>query len=159
MSKLLQKQFSAGKVHVEVDGYEEANHLVLDFRIDSDCILHWGLSHRGGAAWQAPPQSAWPEATTLFDEHAVQSVCKAAEEGQPCTIRIRLDLPCAWDCLPFVLYFPKEKKWVKSGGGDFRLELPRLRRARRSEHRVSTFSTSWLSVERPGRELNPCRPG
>jgi alpha-glucan,water dikinase len=128
MSKLLQKQFSAGKVHVEVDGYEETSHLVLDFRIDSDCILHWGLSHRGGAAWQAPPQSAWPEATTLFDEHAVQSVCKAAEEGQPCTIRIRLDLPCAWDCLPFVLYFPKEKTWLKNEGRDFRLELPRLRK-------------------------------
>ena len=127
MPKLLQKQFSAGKVHIEVDGYEETSHLVLDFRIDSDCILHWGLTSRRDPVWQAPPESAWPEATTLFDEHAVQSVCKVAE-GQPCTVRIRLDLPCAWDCLPFVLYFPKEKQWLKNGGGDFRLELPRLRK-------------------------------
>jgi alpha-glucan,water dikinase len=126
MSKLLQKQFSAGKVHIGVDGYEEASHLVLDFRIDSDCILHWGLTSRQDPAWQAPPESAWPKPSTLFDEHAVQSVCKVAE-GQACTVRIRLDLPCAWDCLRFLLYFPKEKKWLKNGRGDFRLELPRLR--------------------------------
>jgi len=140
MSKLLQKQFSAGKIHVEVDGYEEANHLVLDFRIDNDCILHWGLSHRRDPAWQAPPESAWPEETTLFDEHAVQSVCKVAE-GQPCTVRIRLDLPCAWDCLPFVLYFPKEKKWVNSGGRDFRLELPRLHRGTSPQQAIEAKTT------------------
>lgn len=125
MSKLFNNHFSAGKVHIEVDGRVVGNQLLLDFRIDRDCILHWGLSSQRDPAWHAPPENAWPRGTTLFDKHAVQSVCTGAE-GQPCTVRISLELPCAWGRLPFVLYFPKEKKWLKNGGGDFRVELPRI---------------------------------
>ena len=127
MPKLLATQFSAGDVRIEVEGYEEDNRLVLEIRIDSDCILHWGLTTWRDPAWEAPPKSAWPEATTSSGRDAVQSVCSAAD-GKPCTLRITLDLPFAWDKLAFVLYFPGEKKWLKNGAGDFLVDLPRLRK-------------------------------
>ena len=140
MPKLLAKQFSAAKVHIDVDGYEEDNQLVLEFRIDSDCILHWGLTTQRDPAWQAPPRSAWPQATTLFGKDAVQSVCNAAD-GKPCTIRITLDLPCAWDSLAFVLYFPGENKWLKNGGGDFLVDLPRLRKGPSPQQAMEAMTT------------------
>lgn len=140
LSKLITKHFSAGKIHIDVDGYEEENQLLLDFRINSDCILHWGLTSSQNPDWQAPPESAWPEDTTLFDRHAVQSVCRITA-GQPCTLRIKLDLPCAWDCLAFVLYFPAEKRWLKNGGADFRVELPRLRKGPSPQQALETRTT------------------
>ena len=127
LSKLITKHFSAGKIHIDVNGYEEENHLLLEFRINSDCILHWGLTSPQNPDWQAPPESAWPAETTLFDKHAVQSVCNMTA-GQPCTLRIKLDLPCAWNNLAFVLYVPETQKWLKNGNQDFRVALPRLRK-------------------------------
>lgn len=127
LPKSLNSHFTAEKVHIEVDGSVVENQLLLDFRIDSDCILHWGLSSKRNPVWQAPPENTWPQATSLFDEHAVQSVCSGTEE-QPCTVRVTLELPCAWDFLSFVLYLPKQKKWLNNKGKDFQVELPRLRR-------------------------------
>ncbi len=150
MPNLLKKHFSAGKIDIEVNGYEVENHLVLDFQIDKDCIIHWGLTGRRDPTWQAPPESAWPQLTTAFDKHAVQTVCNVVE-GQPCAVRITLDLPCTWDSLAFVLYLPKEKKWIKNGGGDFKIELPRLRRGPSPQQALeaSTTEGDWRR-----RELN-----
>src|SRR5207302_7701847 len=40
-------------------------------------------------------------------------------------VAIHLELPCRWKHLPFVVYFPKEKRWLKPGGKDFCIPLPR----------------------------------
>ena len=124
MFNLITQHFSAGKILIDVNGYEKNNHLVLDLCINSDCVLHWGLSKQRNLIWQTPPKSSWPEATTLIGKQAVQSVCKVVK-GKPCIIRIKLDLPNTWDSLLFVLYVPEGKKWIKNGRGDFRIELPR----------------------------------
>ena len=125
MPNILSAHFSAGKVRIEVSGQEEDNHLVLDFRINSDrnCLLHWGLSKRRDPDWHAPAQRYWPMQTTPFDRHAVQSACNRIDE-HGCTIRVKLDLASSWDSLPFVLYFPEEDRWLKNGGQEFRLKLP-----------------------------------
>ena len=116
LTSLLQERFSAGKVQVEVRGQEAEGRLVLEFRIESkhDCLLHWGLSRRRDPQWQAPPESTWPPATTPFDRHAVQSACQAGG-GHGCVIRIALDLPCPWDSLAFVLYSPRDDRWLRNG--------------------------------------------
>src|SRR5919201_2241834 len=98
--------------------------LVLRVQTGSDCILHWGLSRCPGRGWQRPPDACWPEGTTAADGHAVRTPLSANERGER-QVAIQLELPCPWRHLPFVLYFPKEKRWVKSGGRDFSIPLPR----------------------------------
>ncbi len=122
----VEEHFSTRKVHIDITGRETEGRLALEFRITSrnDCVLHWGLSRRRDPSWQAPPESAWPPATVPFDRHAVQSACQAAG-GQGCVIRINLDLPCLWDSLAFVLYSPRDDRWLHDGNKDFRVRLPR----------------------------------
>ena len=72
MAKLLNIHFSAGPVHIEVDGWVEENQLLLDFRIDSDCIFHWGLST------QRTPGLAGSAAKCLAKwNHPVRQACGA----------------------------------------------------------------------------------
>lgn len=122
---VLNERFSAGEIRIELTGRESENQLELEFRIDSkaDCRLHWGLSRRHDKTWHAPPEQYWPPTTTPVDQHAVQSSCQMTDQAQR-VLRIRLDLPCGWDSLPFVLYLPAEKRWLKNGRDDFRIPLP-----------------------------------
>ncbi len=122
----VEEHFSTGKVHIDITGRETEGRLALEFRITSrnDCVMHWGLSRRRDPLWHAPPESTWPPATVPFDRHAVQSACQTAG-GQGCVIRINLDLPCLWDSLVFVLYSPREDRWLHDGARDFRVRLPR----------------------------------
>ena len=97
--------------------------LVVGTKADSDCTLHWGLSRRPGGAWQRPPDAWWPAGTTPADGCAVRTPFAVNERGER-EVRIQLELPCPWKQLPFVLYFPRENRWVKRGGADFAVSLP-----------------------------------
>src|SRR5271168_1218422 len=100
--------------------------VVVDVKTGTDCVLHWGLSRRPGGAWQRPPDGCWPEGSTPADAHAVRTPLAAADKGRR-QVAIRLDLPTIYNSLPFVLYFPQEKRWLKCGGKDFCIALPRGR--------------------------------
>src|SRR5689334_16940185 len=97
--------------------------LVLRMKTAADCLLHWGLSRRPGGGWQRPPDTFWPEGTAPADGQAVRTPLRSNGDGER-QVAIQLELPCPWKNLPFVLYFPKEKRWVKSGGRDFMIQLP-----------------------------------
>jgi alpha-glucan, water dikinase len=97
--------------------------LVVATRADADCTLHWGLSRRPGGAWQRPPDALWPAGTTPVDGTAVRTPFAVNERGER-EVRIQLELPCPWKQLPFVVYFPRENRWVKRGGADFAVPLP-----------------------------------
>jgi len=144
MSNLFTNHFSAGKIQIEVTGYEMDKHLILEFRMDSDCVFHWGLNKQRSSNWQAPPESSWPEKTNLFNNQAVQSNCQITND-QTCTLRIRLDLPSQWDALSFVIYLPEEKKWLKNNGKDFQVELPHLRKGPTPQHALEakTVEGNW----------------
>ena len=90
----------------------------------SDCVLHWGLSRRLTGAWQRPPEAFWPAGTVAVDAHAVHTPLASNEKGER-QVAIQLELPCPWKNLPFVLYFPREKRWLKPGTQDFCIPLPR----------------------------------
>ncbi len=98
--------------------------LVVRLKTGSDCVLHWGVSGRPGGAWQRPPDTLWPAGTAPADGNAVHTPLAFTDSGER-QVEIKLDLPCPWKNLPFVLYFPKEKRWLKSGGKDFSIQLPR----------------------------------
>jgi alpha-glucan,water dikinase len=104
----------------------DGNRLTLLVRVqtDADCVLHWGLSRRPGAGWQRPPDTFWPQGTAPADGCAVDTPFTAVGRDER-QVAIQLELPSAWKCLPFVLYFPKDKRWLKSGAGDFCILLPR----------------------------------
>src|SRR5271154_2057042 len=87
--------------------------LTVGVKTGSDCVLHWGRSRRPGGAWLRPPDACWPQGTTPVDGSAVRTPLAADEEGRR-QVAIRLDLPCIYNSLPFVLYFPQEKRWLKS---------------------------------------------
>jgi alpha-glucan,water dikinase len=111
---------------VSVAKRHEGNRLTLVVRMQtgSDCVLHWGLTGRSGGGWQRPPDAVWPRGTAAVNGHAVNTPLAPNPRGER-EVAIQLELPCPWKNLPFVLYFPKEKRWLKSGGRDFSIVLPR----------------------------------
>jgi alpha-glucan,water dikinase len=100
--------------------------LTINIQNTEDCVLHWGLSRRPGGAWSRPPEDCWPQGTTPADGSAVRTPFSG--DGQK-TVTIHLDSPSPWRGLAFVVYAPKENRWIKSNGQDFVLPLPRGGRA------------------------------
>ncbi len=97
--------------------------LTLGLKTSADCVLHWGLSRQPGAAWRRPPQECWPEGTTAVDGNAVRTPLQGNGEKK---IALQLELPNRSRSLNFVLHFPKENRWLKCGGKDYAVELPRI---------------------------------
>jgi alpha-glucan, water dikinase len=104
----------------------DGNRLTLVFRMktNADCVLHWGLSRRPGGSWQRPPDAFWPQGTAAVNGNAVDTPLSASGTDER-EVAIQLDLATPFRNLPFVLYFPKEKRWLKCGGSDFSIQLPR----------------------------------
>ncbi len=140
------QRFNAENVAIEFRWREEGSQLVLDFSVTSaeECLLHWGLSRQANGRWQAPPASTWPPGSRASGASAVQSPCVSSDQ-QSCTLSIRLDRPCAWDNLPFVLYLPRRDRWLKNGREDFRARLPGSdgRRSPREALEATTDSSDW----------------
>ncbi len=120
-----QYQFMAGEKRLRVAKQREAECVRLTFTLESDeeCLLHWGLARRDGG-WHQPPESCWPAQTEPVSHHAVQSLFMPCAEGAR-RLEFELDLREGWQGVPFVLYFPAVRRWVKDGRADFRLALPR----------------------------------
>jgi alpha-glucan,water dikinase len=100
--------------------------LAVGLQTDADCVLHWGLSRRPGDAWRRPPEACWPQGTAAVDGQAVRTPLAVNEKGER-EVKISFPLPCPGRNLSFVLYFPRENRWVKSNGKDFSVELPHER--------------------------------
>jgi alpha-glucan, water dikinase len=111
---------------LSVTSRHQGNRLTLVVRLksNSDCLLHWGLGSGPERAWQLPPTACWPEGTAAAGGQAVRTPFRANDQGER-EVAIQLDLPSPWKNLPFVLFFPKENRWLKSGGKDFSIPLPR----------------------------------
>src|SRR6516225_3308369 len=99
---------------LSVTEHYHGERLTIVFAVEtgSDCILHWGLSRRPGGAWQRPPQTCWPGGTTPVDGQAARTPFTTGNKGIK-EVAIHLDLPCPWQTLAFVVYFPKENRWLK----------------------------------------------
>jgi alpha-glucan,water dikinase len=97
--------------------------LTVGLRAASDAILHWGLTRRPGSAWRRPPERAWPHGSEPVNGFAVRTPLTANERGER-EVTIHLDLPSPEKNLSFVVYLPRENRWVKSGGQDFSIPLP-----------------------------------
>jgi alpha-glucan,water dikinase len=110
---------------LSVTEHYHGERLTIVFAVEtgSDCILHWGLSRRPGGAWQRPPQTCWPGGTTPVDGQAARTPFTTGNKGIK-EVAIHLDLPCPWQTLAFVVYFPKENRWLKSGCKDFAIRIP-----------------------------------
>jgi alpha-glucan,water dikinase len=110
---------------LSVTRHMEGNRLELTVGVHaaSDCVLHWGLSRRPGAAWRRPPEAAWPQGSQPVDGQAVRSPLSANGNGLR-EATIHLDLPRPERKLAFVLHFPRENRWVKNGASDFSVPLP-----------------------------------
>ena len=97
--------------------------VTLGLKTSSECILHWGLRRRPGAAWRRPPEDCWPEGTTSVGAHAARTQFWNYGNGER-KLALHLELPCPARHLAFVLHFPKENRWLKCGGKDFLVDLP-----------------------------------
>jgi alpha-glucan,water dikinase len=104
---------------------EEGNRLIVKVgtKAASDVVLHWGLNRWPGAAWQRPPETAWPQGSQPVNGYAVRTPFAANDRGER-EVTIQLPLPLRERNLAFVLHFPRENRWVKSGGQDFSVPLP-----------------------------------
>jgi alpha-glucan, water dikinase len=135
---------------------DDGNRLTLVVRLKtaSECVLHWGLSRRDGGAWQRPPDCWWPEGSAAADGAAVRTPFATNGNGER-EVAIQLDLPCPWKNLPFVLYFPGEKRWLKSGGRDFSIPLPPAASMLSPEKALK----AWLPEGVPARQVFPLDGG
>ena len=118
--------------------------VALRLNTNSDCVLHWGLYRRAGQGWHSPPREFWPAGTAAFDARAVRSPFALNASGER-EVHISLgatDSSWPWRGLAFVLYFPKENRWLKHGQGDFCVELPRSRTSALS---VEQALTKWAA--------------
>src|SRR5262249_42603177 len=109
-----------------------------------DGILHWGLSRRPGGAWERPAENDWPQGTTPFDGNAVRT--PFAGHGRK-DVAIHLDPSSPWRGLAFVIYSPKDNRWIKNGGKDFQITLPRPN-TRSPEEALS----AWMGQEEAARQ-------
>src|SRR6516164_7627577 len=96
--------------------------LTITLRNTADWILHWGLSRRPGGAWERPPQSCWPEGTAPADASAVRTQFSGHGRKE---VTIHLNSSSPWRGLAFVVYSPRENRWIKNAGRDFLVTLPR----------------------------------
>lgn len=97
--------------------------VVVAMATGAECVLHWGLSRGRGGAWQQPPADCWPEGTAAFGSQAVRTPFRESMQG-PKEVAIHLELPSPWDRLQFVVYFPRENRWLNNGGKDFFVPIP-----------------------------------
>jgi len=118
--------------------------LTIAFRHSGDSILHWGLSRRAGDAWERPPENCWPPGTTPADGSAVRTPFGGNGRKE---VTIHLDSSGRWRGLAFVVYSPKENRWIKNGGKDFLVTLPRAN-GRSPEEALS----AWLKREEAARQ-------
>lgn len=121
----VEKTYRAGEIDIRVTKQCSEEHVILIFEASTDkpCRLHWGLRRHQDGNWHAPPSSLWPSQTAVFDQHAVQTPLAPNPSG-PATLTIRLERPLKWRALPFVLYMPEERRWIKRGKDDFCILLP-----------------------------------
>lgn len=126
----VEKTYRAGEIAIRVTKQCSDRHLTLIFDIETDkpCCLHWGLRRHRDRNWHLPPPSVWPPQTVAVDHHAVQSPLEPSAPGRA-TLAVRLDRPLSWNALPFVLYLPEERRWIKDGKDDFCLTLPAEKQA------------------------------
>ena len=83
--------------------------LIIAFRHSADAILHWGLSRRPGGAWDRPPENCWPRGTTPVDAGALRTPFDGNGRKE---VTIHLDPSSPWRGLAFVVYSPKENRWI-----------------------------------------------
>jgi alpha-glucan,water dikinase len=118
--------------------------LTIALAHSTDSILHWGLSRRPGGTWERPPENCWPRGTTPFDAGAVRTPFDGNGRKE---VTIQLDSSGRWRGLAFVVYSPKENRWIKNGGKDFVVTLPRAP-GRSPEEALS----AWLKQEEATRQ-------
>lgn len=140
--------FVAGDIPLNILLIQEGTRRDVKLRLKTaeNCRLHWGLIRR--VDWQCPPESCWPPATEVFDEHAVESPFNGTKAQEKC-VEIALDSTEDWRSLAFVLYFPETKCWVKNGQKDFLIPLPRLNGAPSAKEVLAahTKEGSWQHGE------------
>ncbi|MBV9122411.1 MAG: hypothetical protein JO112_03485, partial [Planctomycetes bacterium] len=122
--------------------------LVVGMKTEADCILHWGLSRRPGAPWRRPPDAFWPQGTTPAEGPAVRTPFAATNQGQK-EVAIHFDLPCPESNLAFVVHFPRENRWLKSGGKDFSVPLPNGHHGPSPEEALA----AWVPEEDAARQV------
>jgi alpha-glucan,water dikinase len=84
-------------------------------------ILHWGVAARKPGQWQAPPESAWPAGTKLFNKQAVQTPFPAGAGER--TLTLRFNEAEAPRFLVYVLFHADTNRWDNNGGKDFWVQL------------------------------------
>ncbi len=104
----------------------------------NEAVLHWGLNRQLGGAWSQPPEDNWPEGTKAVEGGAVRTPFSGNGQKE---VTIHLEAPNRWRGLSFVVYSPKENRWIKSGSGDFVVPLPRGGRS------PEEALTAWLEEE------------
>ena len=142
----LEENFQAGKTQLKVSQHQTEKGLTIMFEVQTDnaCNLHWGLRKPRTKHWQVPPKEYWPANTAQFNDQAVQSPMLEGKSGVQ-TLQLQLAVPSHWNILPFVLYFPETRRWVKNGHQDFSIALPGSGSQRRAKEVLAgcTQSDDW----------------
>jgi alpha-glucan,water dikinase len=105
-------------------------HIALLSDIRDPLVIHWGIASRSKYEWQLPPSSLYPAYSSTFGEKAVQTYFE--DQGDYRRIDFDLAESTAPLGIPFVLYQPDSKRWLKDHGRNFFIPV-----ALPPEHEVS----------------------
>ncbi|MBY0525943.1 MAG: hypothetical protein K2R98_21295 [Gemmataceae bacterium] len=123
---------------VSTEEGSDCSRVTLKIKSPAEYILHWGVSSRPGGDWRCPPPDCWPDGTVMVDGRAARTPFVQASKDER-VLSIHLQPPDSPRNLAFVLYMPKENRWVKNGRDDFNIPLPRSQSGPRPEEALSRW--------------------
>ena len=109
------------KIEVDRTVSNDQVQLSLQARTPKEVVLYWTLLRRPEDAWQIPPQSYWPEGTSVSGASAAQT--RFAGQNGERRVTLRFDHPSDFSLMDFALYFPQENRWDNNQNRNYRIAL------------------------------------
>jgi alpha-glucan,water dikinase len=109
------------KLEAQISRRDNELQLALQADPTKKFLLHWGLRKPETQGWSLPPQAAWPPATSLVGQAALQTLF--AKTNGHAQLTIPLGPGSDYSALEFALFFPDENRWDNNGGRNYQIPL------------------------------------
>lgn len=114
------------ELRVEKRERDDAVEVLFHMKDGENCLLHWGLSRKPGAAWRVPPEHVWPGGSRAYGRAAIQTPFTCRNDD--CSISVKFDRSIDFPNLVFSFFFPDSGRWDNNRGRNYHITLPVVKR-------------------------------